>query len=248
MTPYYESDGVVIYHGDCRDILPAVKGEIAVTSPPYNTLGQSGGGIHKDKPITGENYKGYFDAMPEHEYWAWLDSVVCALRAAVTSTVWVNHKPKCRGELLHPLVESSELSRELWAEIVWSRPGGMALNAGRFVPSHETIYGIRKPSFWDDSYKTLFTVWQMSPDTGNKDHPCSFPVELPMNLIGATCSPGGTVIDPFMGSGTTLVAARRLCRRAIGIEKEERYCEIAVKRLDQGVLPLFADDPSNDAA
>jgi hypothetical protein len=71
-------------------------------------------------------------------------------------------------------------------------------------------------------------------------HPCEKPIELMLSLLRMTT---GTVIDPFMGSGTTLVAAKQLGRKAIGIEIEERYCEIAVKRLAQEVLPLSAQEP-----
>ena len=66
-------------------------------------------------------------------------------------------------------------------------------------------------------------------------HPCQKPVRLMRRIIDLT---SGLVLDPFMGSGTTLVAAKRIGRKAIGIEREERYCEIAAKRLQQEALPL----------
>lgn len=73
---------------------------------------------------------------------------------------------------------------------------------------------------------------------GSSEHPCPKPEEFMRWLVGRVSLPGQTVLDPFMGSGSTLRAAKDLGRRAIGIEIEERYCEIAVKRLAQGVLPL----------
>ena len=69
-------------------------------------------------------------------------------------------------------------------------------------------------------------------------HPCPRPLNGMKYLVECFCPPSGLVVDPFMGSGTTLVAAKDLGRRAIGIEIEERYCEIAAKRLAQEVLPL----------
>ena len=68
------------------------------------------------------------------------------------------------------------------------------------------------------------------------DHPCPKPLPWMLWLVGLVSQEGETVLDPFAGSGTTLRAARDLGRRAIGIEIEERYCEIAVQRLAQGVL------------
>lgn len=76
----------------------------------------------------------------------------------------------------------------------------------------------------------------MSPPTDVDGHPCPFPLELPKRCIAATTDLGDVVLDPFMGSGTTLRAAKDLGRKAIGIEIEERYCEIAAKRLAQEVL------------
>lgn len=75
-------------------------------------------------------------------------------------------------------------------------------------------------------------------DHAGKKHPVAFPKELPARCIAAASNHGDVVFDPFMGSGTTLVAAKQLGRRAIGIELEEKYCEIAVQRLAQEVLPL----------
>lgn len=70
----------------------------------------------------------------------------------------------------------------------------------------------------------------------NVNHPTEKPEDLMLSLV-SKC-PFGLILDPFMGSGTTLVAAKRLTRRAIGIEIEEKYCEIAAKRLAQGALPM----------
>lgn len=84
-------------------------------------------------------------------------------------------------------------------------------------------------------------VWKIKPEargykTGN--HPAPFPVAIPARCIRLSTWPGETVLDPFMGSGTTMCAAKSLGRRAIGFELSERYCEIAATRLSQGVLPF----------
>jgi len=89
--------------------------------------------------------------------------------------------------------------------------------------------------FYDDSRKQS-SVWEINTYPSGTDHPATFPIELPKECILTSTKAGETVLDPFMGSGTTLRAAKDLGRRAIGIEIEERYCEIAAKRMAQGVL------------
>lgn len=81
-------------------------------------------------------------------------------------------------------------------------------------------------------------VWRVTPVLGNsglrRDHPAPFPIEIASRCIRLSTWPGELVVDPFMGSGSTLVAASRLGRRAIGVELSEAYCEIAARRLEQG--------------
>jgi site-specific DNA-methyltransferase (adenine-specific) len=104
------------------------------------------------------------------------------------------------------------------------------------VPSDERVFVLGRPSAWNDL--GLTTVWRIYPTAQGIDHPCPFPLELARNCIGSFSNEGQTVIDPYCGAGTTLLAAKNAGRKAIGIEIEERYCEIAAKRLAQEVLPL----------
>lgn len=120
----------------------------------------------------------------------------------------------------------------------------MTLNARMFAPSDERILWFVRDSLrwkWNKDAVGYMTVWTIT-YTQNKPHPCSFPDELPRRCIVATTDPGDLVLDPFAGSGTTLVVARQLGRRAIGIEIEERYCEIAAQRLAQAALPLWGGE------
>ena len=137
MTPYYDHAGIVIYHGDCREILPSLETGVAavVTSPPYNTLGAR----------------------------------------------------------------------------IPTRPTGMHASSA-------------------------------FPQSIGAEHPCPYPEELPQRCILATTAIADVVLDPFAGSGTTLVAAKRWQRQAIGIEISEAYCELAAGRLQQAVIP-FEDAP-----
>jgi site-specific DNA-methyltransferase (adenine-specific) len=85
---------------------------------------------------------------------------------------------------------------------------------------------------------TMHDYFRSTPEPQTNGHPCQKPLSWATWLIARACDPGNTVLDPFMGSGTTLVAAKQLGRRAIGIEIEQKYCDIAIERLRQGVLKL----------
>jgi len=112
-----------------------------------------------------------------------------------------------------------------------------------FAPSDERILWFTKPGAphtWNQpSGAALLSVWDINHESGDlKPHPVSFPYGLPARAIAAVSEVNDIVLDPFMGSGTTLEAAKNLGRRAIGIELEERYCEVAASRLAQEILPL----------
>lgn len=225
-----------LYLGDCMEVLPTLgKVDAVVTSPPYNINGgnHKPSGMFTDVPrnITRQWYK---DDLPEDEYQAWMMTVLAESLKACSGVVWVNHKTRYDKVALHPV---RFLDFPLWAEIIWDRGGSMTLNAKRFAPSHEVILGFGKPTYWDDSSNTLMTVWRLAPEQ-NADHPCSFPVAIPLRLIGASCKPNGTVLDPFMGSGTTGVACVKTGRRFIGIEIDPTYFDIACKRIEAATLQL----------
>jgi site-specific DNA-methyltransferase (adenine-specific) len=251
MKPYFERDGITIYHGDCRDVLPSIDDvSCVVTSPPYNQLGSripaTPSGIWRDmgRGFTDSITElGYGDDMPEAEYQEWQRSVALALAAAVLpgGSFFYNHKLRYRdGVILHPV----ELVRtfagwRLQQEIVWSRPGSMTFNARMFAPSDERVLWLVRDGAkhtWNQASVGHLTVWRIPPAADIDGHPCPFPTALAVRCIDATTNSGDLILDPFMGSGTTLRAAYDLGRRAVGIEIEERYCEIAAKRLSQGVL------------
>jgi site-specific DNA-methyltransferase (adenine-specific) len=235
-----------LYLGDCLSILPTLpKVDAVVTSPPYNQIDPSvmkACGKYKaagDGWLANVAENGYADMRDEDEYATWLCSVVAACMERCDGTVWVNHKTRYRdGVAIHPV---QLMPFPMWAEIIWARPGSMTLNAGRFAPSHERILGFGKPSFWDDSQKTHFTVWNMTPES-YPGHPCAYPAELCKRLIAATCHKDGTVLDPFCGSGTTGAVAVQLERQFIGIEIEPKYFDIACERIEnaQRQSRLFA--------
>lgn len=243
MKPYYEQDGVTIYNADCLEILRAnlVEASLVVTSPPYNLVRRNSGSgansIHRDglwKKLTTEWYE---DELSEDEYRMWQREVIKEC-LAVAPCMAYNHKvryqQKRHGTTFHPMEWINPA--QLWSEIVWDQGGGVALNCRRPVPADERVYILGKPKAWHDLGYT--SVWRIPTVAQGFDHPCPFPEELPRRVIAMFTDAGDTVLDPFMGVGTTLVAAKRMGRKAVGIEREEKYCEIAAKRLAQGALPM----------
>ena len=250
MKPYYSDDFATIYHGACEDVLPSLS-EVAcvVTSPPYNTLGArqyDRGGMHGGSAwLAKVTATGYADDMTEVEYAEWQRTVAALLADACTlgASFFYNHKVRYRdGAPIHPidLVRTFDGWR-LRQELIWARDGGMALNARMFCPSDERIYWLvlgDDAHKWNQPSASEMSVWKIRQEIGVDGHPCPFPVGLPQRCIAAVTDPDDIVLDPFMGSGTTLRAAKNLGRRCIGIEKSEAFCEIAAKRLGQEVLDL----------
>ena len=237
MKPYYDQDGITIYHGDCREVLRSLSGVgVTVTSPPYN-LGAArmpmGGGGRTPRACG----IGYADAMPQQEYEYWQVGVLDLIYAATVhgGSCFYNHKPVTRGlELRHPL---RWIDKSVWVirqEIVWDRVSTHQHNPALFDPIDERVWWLTRgtPSGIAVKGCTILRVFGPVPNT---PHPAPFSEDIPKFFLA---SMRGTVLDPFMGSGTTLVAAKNLGRRAVGIEIEERYCEIAAKRLSQQVLAL----------
>lgn len=250
MTPYYDHGGITIYHGDCREVLPSLAGiQCTVSSPPYNTLGAR-------LPVTGTGKKGraiqgwldkvhthgYADDMTEDEYVAWQADVFGLVSHATSDdgSLFYNHKIRHRdGVPHHPLdLVRAFVGWHFRQEVIWERSGSIQFNARMFAPNDERIYWLVKDATnftWNQHMASMLTVWKMH-QPGHETHPCPFPSMLATRCIEATTSDGDIVLDPFMGSGTTLRAAKDLGRKAIGIELEERYCEIAANRLRQEVL------------
>tara|TARA_Y100000361_G_C11157606_1_gene345225 strand:- start:2071 stop:2706 length:636 start_codon:yes stop_codon:yes gene_type:complete len=211
MKPYYEDDAVTIYHGDAREILPAINFDVIVTDPPY-------GISYEQKIKTARNY-GPIRGDDSTELAEWLlenysDKPLCIFGA--------NHFP-------FALPEAGR-----W--ICWDK---------RVVESADKMLGSSFELAWmsgPDKAGVMYRIQHggvVNADKANERrvHPTQKPVTL-MKRIIQDYYPEGVVVDPFMGSGTTLRAAKDLERKAIGIETEERYCDIAVKRLAQGVLAL----------
>lgn len=241
---YYQDKYCTIFHGDCREIIPQLKTiDMVVTSPPYNlkkkwwTPGTNGMHKAQSKKFAGDDW--YPDDVPEKEYQSDQRAVLELLLSITRGVVCYNHKVryafKREGRAFHPMEWINGLP--LWVELIWNKKAGMALNCGRPVVCEERIYVLGEPYVYNGRASDL-SVLDITAPAQNNGHPCPFPLKLPTRLIHWFTEFEDTVLDPYMGVGTTLRAAKDLCRQAIGIEIDERYCEIAANALRQESLPL----------
>jgi site-specific DNA-methyltransferase (adenine-specific) len=183
-------------------------------------------------------YGNYGDSMPQADYDRWQRWLLLSLWQTLSESgaIFYNHKPRVQGGVC-TLPTDYGAGLPLRQVIVWDRGAGMNFSHSFFLPKHEWIVVWAKDAFRlvDKSASQVGDVWRIAPESSDA-HPAPFPVQLPATAIRSTSA--GLVLDPFMGSGTTLRAAKDLGRKAIGIELSERYCEIAAKRMAQEVLDL----------
>lgn len=253
MTPYYDDGQAVIYHGDCCDVLSDLSDVgLVITSPPYNL----GRGLD-DKPVEAmhdrvsvsrsskshrlsDGYEDHDDALPLAEYRAWQHEVLTLCWNALREDggIYYVHKPRIQASMVRlPLVLVPPVA-SLRQVIIWNRKEmGLGMVPQAYASRCEWILLLAKPEFRlrSRSHSSASDIWDINPVHGDIGHPCPFPLALPAKAID-TAQVNGVVLDPFMGSGTTLRAATDAGLRSIGIEKSERYCEIAAKRLAQGAL------------
>lgn len=221
MKPYYQDEWVSIYHGDCREILAELPvAEAIITDPPYGIAYEAMRGAHA--AIAG-------DGSPE--------GARMLLRATLTLTrAAAVHYVCCDWRSVGMVVEEmTRLAISPKSCIVWDKGHGVQ-NLDRFAKSYELIV-YAGPFGGEPTVAT--DIWRVSRDCA-PSHPTPKPVSLMARCISYATSPGALVIDPFMGSGSTLRAAKDLGRHAIGVELEERYCEVAAKRMSQETLGLSA--------
>lgn len=214
MKPYYEKNGITIYHGDCRDVLPRLKPvNLVLTDPPYGV---------------GVAY-GQFDDTPENVR-ALVKDVMPVCISLAERTVLT-----CGTRQIHFYPEPT------WI-LCWLNRAGSGMNPWGFTCWQPIlVYG--KDPYLQKSMGSRPDVIEWSEASEKNGHPVPKPTEFWGTLLRrVSVSKTDTVLDPFMGSGTTLRAAKDLGRKAIGIEIEERYCEIAAKRLDLGKVELKADN------
>lgn len=227
MTPYYERDGITIYHADCREILPHVlEVDTVITDPPYGVgleakrAKQRGGGV----VVRPGSYS--FDDTPSYV----LEVVIPVVEECRNRFRSVALTPGTRCLWMYPPADDLGC---------FFSAAGTGMGKWGFTCSQPILYYGRDPFLATSQGSRPNSCGQTYPNDANGiDHPCAKPIRQWMWLINRASLWGETILDPFMGAGTTLLAAKDSRRKAIGIEIEERYCEIAAKRLAQGVLEL----------
>lgn len=205
MKPYYDDGQCVIFHGDCREILPSIEADVLVTDPPYGTgCAPRGGAKAGTIDLASAEWPEWdaWDATWADEWGAGPMAVFCGIKRvfdlgqaikADGLLIYVKSNPNPLGSSFEPCVTR-----------------GFAVRGRQHIVVYNAFNG--------------------------QVHPTQKPLELMRWILNA--APEGIVVDPFMGSGTTLRAAKDLGRKAIGIELEEKHCEIAARRLGQEVLDL----------
>lgn len=223
LKPYYDEGGITIYHGDAREVLSEIQGDAVVTDPPFK-LSQA--------------YSANVDADN-------LDAVASLIDVSrlLLGIVPAGAMAACFYDNRIMPFGLDAFRRAGWQYLrllVLYRRWGNAHQLHGWMSTTDPVLLFAAPG----AKPTYYGGWHHdtyikgSPDKEDAGHPAQKPRDFVAQIVARICPDDGTVIDPYAGSGTTLITARDLGRKAIGIEIEERYCEIAAQRLGQEVLAV----------
>lgn len=230
-----------IHHGDSLELMRKIPDnsiDVILTSPPYNLKNSTGNGMKDGRGGKWANaalvkgYANYDDNMPADEYAEWQYQNLKEMYRIIKDdgAIFYNHKWRVQGGKMQ---DRSDIIRDLPVRqvIIWRRKGGINFNKGYFLPTYEVIYLIPKPKFSLAPKANAFgDVWEFSQDLKNP-HPAPFPFDLADRVVKSTT--GSIILDPFMGSGTTALAAIANDRHYIGIEKSDEYVKMANDRISE---------------
>lgn len=241
MKPYYEHAGITIYHADCREILPQLsKADAVIADPPYGEttcawdLRCHGWSllVKSDCLWCFGSFRFFVENLNEFAGWKFAQDVIWEKQNGSGFT-------SDRFNRVHETVTQ-------WYRGDWSAQFHLVPNVQllQWKPSHrvtrrgETPHrsSIGSAPWNDDGSRLCRSVIYAKNSHRASLHPTQKPVALLDKIVSYSVPESGAAVDPFMGSGTTLIAAKNLGRRAVGIEIDERYCEIAVQRLSQEVF------------
>ena len=221
-APYYEDEWVTLYHGDCREVTAWLDADVLVTDPPYGRAWKQG-----DTKTARGGRSDKHDGIVHDETTEERDAALA---------MWGDRPALAFGDLTLPPPTGTKLT------LVYDK-GGDAGFTGAVGGYRRNVEGIYLLGAHGSELGGRSAVISTSVSAGGNlarttGHPHTKPQDV-LTVLLEHCPPG-TIADPFAGSGSTLVAAKRLGRKAIGVELDERYCEITAKRLAQGVLDFGA--------
>jgi len=232
--------------GDSLEVMKQIPDgtiDLIVTSPPYNLKNSTGNGMRDGRGGKWANaslvngYSHHHDCMPHEEYTSWQRNCLAEMFRLIKNdgAIFYNHKWRVQAGVLQDRqdIVSGFPVRQI---IIWKRKGGFNFNKGYFLPTYEVIYMICKPDFvLAKGANSHGDVWEFMQEQKNS-HPAPFPLALIERIIESTNAK--LILDPFMGSGTTALAASNLGRDFIGIDISPEYVEFSKKRIANAAQSL----------
>jgi site-specific DNA-methyltransferase (adenine-specific) len=230
-----------LHFGDCREVLPTLDpADITITSPPYNmglVPGGNGRGMYRPGASNKagrfrDGYGTHADALPQVEYDNWQRECLSLMFAKSALGVFYNHRPRVEhGSLRTPL--SFDYGIPLRQIIIWDRGTGIDVNLRHFCTRQEWILVFAKPQMFliDHAASGGGDVWRLGIEHSETGHPAPFPIALPETILRSIANVS-TVIDPFMGSGTTGIACHRVACKFVGIENDPQHFDNACRRIE----------------
>ena len=214
MKPYYETKLGKLYLGDCFEILPelSIKPDLVLTDPPYLMI-MGGGGCFKNREYVSE-IKDFINKGIDYSFLNNFDNWFCF----------------CSKEQLVELI--SKASNDNWMLLTWNKSNPTPFCNNTYLPDTEYIVHKWTKGCLYGNYKDKTRYIYTNVRKSEFDHPTVKPLLIIDKLLKLGSKKNDLVLDAFLGSGTTAVACEDLKRRWVGIEKEEKYCEIAAKRID----------------
>lgn len=228
--------------GDCTDravverVMDGERAEMVFTSPPYNRGTTTGGGFN-DKSLSQQltnGYEGYNDNLPKEKYYEWQAILLNQWWSIISDdgVIYYNHRPRVQNGVYEtPLDWNPGLPvRQV---VIWNSGGGINFAPTHYRPSCEWIVIFAKPSFrlTSKSMSGYGDVWDIPVAEDRWGHPAPFPIALPERALETTSSI--IIYEPFLGSGTTLIACENLGRRCRAIELSPVYIAVALERWSQ---------------
>jgi site-specific DNA-methyltransferase (adenine-specific) len=229
--------------GDCLEVMKTIESnsiDCIVTSPPYNKKGligkvKPGNQLWKKFNI---DYDSYGDDLSEKDYHQWMIDILNEMRRIIkpTGSIFFNHKARRHKNKLHlPTEFVSKSDLDVYQLIIWNRLSSPNIRKDMLLPCTEHIYWLTKskPNVFKKNLSKEYQseVWTINPDKNTK-HPAPFPKKLVENCILLTTEEGDLVLDPFLGSGTTAIVSKKLNRRYIGIEIDQKYMDLSKELLE----------------